>query len=175
MDSNKLLEKFKLNIAIEQFKNENTLKEETKWKRYAMKRKLVVGLCGGIILVSGVTFAANYNKIIRTFFLGKGLDDAVQNGYIENPDMNYVNSNTTATDKITDITLDNINVNAKIEDFLMDDLNISTHFTFEMDTKINETFNLDKIHHIELKDLIITDEENKILYCMNQEALEKSR
>ncbi len=173
MDSNKLLEKFKLNIAIEQFKNENTLKEETKWKRYAMKRKLVVGLCGGIILVSGVTFAANYNKIIRTFFLGKGLDDAAQNGYIENPDMNYVNSNTTATDKITDITLDNINVNAKIEDFLMDDLNISTHFTFEMDTKINETFNLDKIHHIELKDLIITDEENKILYCMNQEALEK--
>lgn len=128
MDSNKLLEKFKLNIAIEQFKNENTLKEETKWKRYAMKRKLVVGLCGGIILVSGVTFAANYNKIIRTFFLGKGLDDAAQNGYIENPDMNYVNSNTTATDKI---------------------------------------------HHIELKDLIITDEENKILYCMNQEALEK--
>lgn len=71
MDSNKLLEKFKLNIAIEQFKNENTLKEETKWKRYAMKRKLVVGLCGGIILVSGVTFAANYNKIIRTFFFRK--------------------------------------------------------------------------------------------------------
>ena len=55
----------------------------------------------------------------------------------------------------------------------MDDLNISTHFTFEIDTKINETFDLDILRYIELKDLIVTDEENKILYCMDQETLEK--
>lgn len=137
-----------------------------------MKRKLIAGLCGGFILISGVAFAANYDKIVETFFLGKGLDDAAQNGYIANPDMDYIESNTTATDQITGITLDNINVNAKIEDFLMDDLNISTHFTFELDTKINETFDLDTLHHIELKDLIVTDEKNKILYCMDQETLE---
>ncbi len=110
--------------------------------------------------------------MIETFFLGKGLDDAAQNGYIANPDMDYISSNTTATDQITGITLDNINVNAKIEDFLMDDLNISTHFTFEMDTKINETFDLDTLRYIDLKDLIVTDEENKVLYCMDQETLE---
>lgn len=177
MDNNELLEKFKMNVAVNQFKNEytkeHTLKEGLKWRRYGMKRKLIAGLCGGIILVSGVTFAANYDKIVQTFFLGKGLDEAAQNGYIASPDMDYIGSNTTATDQITGITLDNINVNAKIEDFLMDDLNISTHFTFEMDTKINETFDLDTLHYIELKDLIVTDEENKILYCMNQETLEK--
>lgn len=176
MDNQELLKKFKMNVAVNQFKNESinkhTLKEEIKWRKYAMKRKLIAGLCGGFILISGVAFAANYNKIVETFFLGKGLDDAVQNGYIVNPDMDYIASNTTVTDQITGITLDNINVNVKIEDFLMDDLNISTHFTFEMDTQINETFDLDTLRYIELKDLIVTDEENKILYCMDQETLE---
>ncbi len=40
-------------------------------------------------------------------------------------------------------------------------LNISTHFYFELDTKINETFDLDILHHIELKDLIVTDRKIK--------------
>ncbi len=177
MDNSELLEKFKMNVAANQFKNEYAngyaLKEELKWRRYTMKRKLIIGLCGGLILVSGVAFAANYDKIIETFFLGRGLDSAAQNGYIANPDMDYIASNTTATDQITGITLDNINVNAKIEDFLMDDLNISTHFTFEIDTKINETFDLDTLRYIELKDLMVTDEENKILYCMDKGTLEK--
>ena len=173
--NNEILEKYKMYVAISNFQNDKTKeyipKEEKNW-RYTMKRKLIAGLCGGIILISGFTFAANYDKIIETFFLGKGIDEAAQNGYIANPNMNYISSNSTATDKISGITLDNISVNAKIEDFLMDDLNISTHFTFEIDPKVNETFDLDTLYAIELKDLIVTDEENKILYCMNQEALE---
>ena len=86
--------------------------------------------------------------------------------------MNYVGSDTKVTDQITGITLNNINVKTKIDDFLMDDLNISTHFTFEIDSKINEHFDLDTLHSIELKDLIVTAEDNKILYCTNQETLE---
>ncbi len=70
-----------------------------------MKRKLIAELCGGFILISGVVFATNYDKIVETFFLGKGLDDTqAQNGYIANPDMDYIESNTTATDQITGIT-----------------------------------------------------------------------
>lgn len=175
MDNSELLEKFKMNIAINKFKKENTddyaLKEELKWRRYAMKRKLIAGLCGGIMLASGVVFASNYDKIVESFCQGKGIDSAAQNGYIANPDMNYVSSNTRVTDQIAGITLDNINVNVKIDDFLMDNLNISTHFTFEIDPKINKTFNLDTILSITLKDLIVTDEDNKILYCMDKETL----
>lgn len=178
--NNEILEKYKMYVAISNFQNdevnkktkEYTPKEEKNW-RYNLKKKLIAGVCCGIILISGITFATNYDKIVGTFFLGKGIDEAAQNGYIVNPNMNYINSTSTATDKISGVTLDNINVNAKIEDFLMDDLNISTHFTFEIDPKVNETFDLDNLHSIELKDLIVTDEENKILYCMNKEALEK--
>ena len=76
MDNSELLEKFKLNIAINKFKKENTddytLKEELKWRRYAMKRKLIAGLCGSIILASGVVFASNYDKIFESFCQGMG-------------------------------------------------------------------------------------------------------
>ena len=72
MDNSELLEKFKMNVAVNKFQkeytNDYTLKEELKWRRYAMKRKLIAGLCGGVILVSGVVFAANYDKIVEVIY-----------------------------------------------------------------------------------------------------------
>lgn len=176
MNDEELLEKFKMNVAIDNFRNEytneHTLNREIKWRGYSMRKKLIAGLCGCLLLVSGAVLA-NYNKIVASFRFGKGIDSAAQNGYVASPDMNYVGSNTIVNNQAKGITLNNINVNAKIEDFLMDDLTIGTHFTFEIDTKINDTIDLDSLQRIVLKDLIITDEENKILYCMDEDAFEK--
>ena len=165
MNNKKILEKFKMNVAIRNFKSENenkhTLKEKIKWK-FCMKKKLIVGLCGCFILLSGVVLA-NYDKIIATFGLGAGIDLAVKNGYIANPNMNYIESDTIVNNERDSITLNDIKVNAKIKDFIMDDINISTHFSFKIDTKINETIDMDNLQNIELKDLIVTDEKNRIL------------
>ena len=175
MNEQELFEKIKMNIAINNLKNEynnkHTLNEEKKWRGYMMKKKLVAITCGSIILITGGVLA--YNKIVSSFGFGKGIDTAAENGYIANPEMDYVSSNTTATDQKTNISVDNINVNTKIEDFIMDDITIGTHFTFEIDTKINEIIDLDELQDIELKDLIVTDEEKRILYCMDQDAFEK--
>lgn len=178
MNNKDIMEKFKVGVAISNFeeqemKNEHTLKNKKKGRLYAMNKKLVAGICSGIILVSGVVFAVNYDKIISSFGLGNGVDKAVDEGYIAEPNMEYVESNTQASDELKGITLEDINVNAKIEDFLMDDLNLSAHFDFEFDTKINETIDLDKYFSMELKDLIVTDEENRILFCMDKEAFEE--
>ncbi len=174
MNNKKILEKFKMNVAIRNFKSENenkhTLKEKIKWK-FCMKKKLIVGLCGCFILLSGVVLA-NYDKIIATFGLGAGIDLAVKNGYIANPNMNYIESDTIVNNERDSITLNDIKVNAKIKDFIMDDINISTHFSFKIDTKINETIDMDNLQNIELKDLIVTDEKNRILYCMDKETFE---
>ena len=178
MNNRDIIEKFEVSVAISNFeeqeiKSEHTLKNKKKGRLYAMNKKLVAGICSGIILVSGVVFAVNYDKIISSFGLGNGVDKAVDEGYIAEPNMEYVESNTQASDKLKGITLEDINVNAKIEDFLMDDLNLSAHFDFEFDTKINETIDLDKYFSMELKDLIVTDEENRILFCMDKEAFEE--
>lgn len=175
MNEQELLKKFKMNVAINNFKNEynnkHTLNEEEKWRRYMIKKKLVAITCGCIIMITGGALA--YNKIISSFGFGQGIDTAVENGYIAKPEMDYVASDTTATDQKTNIAVENINVNTKIEDFIMDDITIGAHFTLEMDTKINGTIDLDNLQDIELKDLIITDEEKKILYCMDKDAFEK--
>lgn len=80
--------------------------------------------------------------------------------------MDYQKSTTDTNIKYDEI-IDNINIETKIENFLMDDYNLSVEFNFKFDDKINEYINIDNIHNIELKDLIIKDEENKILYAGN--------
>ena len=176
MKSNKeLFEELQNSIALSNLEREKyTLEKKVNWRIYKMKKKVIaISMCC-LILVSGVTFAFNSERIINYIRgLGNGIDTAAQNGYIAEPNMEYENSNTIATDKAKGITLDNINVKTKIEDFLMDDLNISTHFLFEIDSKINDTIDFDDLKSIELQDLIVTDEENKILYCMDKEVFDK--
>lgn len=175
MNEQEILNKLKMNIAISNFKNEynnkHTLIEKIKLGEYMIRKKVIVTTCGLVFVISSGVFA--YNKIASSFGFGKGIDSAAENGYIANPEMDYVSSNTTVTNQKTNITLDDINVDAKIEDFIMDDITIGTHFTFEIDTKINETIDLNDLQDIELKDLIVTDEDNKILFCMDKGAFEK--
>ncbi len=173
--SKELFEELQNNIAISNFeKEEYTLKKKIDWRIYTMKKKIVAISTACFILISGVAFAFNGENIINYFRgLGNGIDSAIENGYIAEPNMEYESSRATTTDEVKGITLDDINVKAKIEDFLMDDLNISTHFLFEIDTKINDTIDFDDLKSVELKDLIVTDEENKILYCMNKESFDK--
>ena len=173
--SKELFEELQNNIAISNFeKEEYTLKKKIDWRGYTMKKKIVAISTACFILISGVAFAFNGENIINYFRgLGNGIDSAIENGYIAEPNMEYESSRATTTDEAKGITLDDINVKAKIEDFLMDDLNISTHFLFEIDTKINDTIDFDDLKSVELKDLIVTDEENRILYCMNKEAFDK--
>ena len=62
---------------------------------------------------------------------------------------------------------------AKIDDFLMDDVNLSTHFNLQFNKSINNTINIDNLHNIELKDLIVTDEQNRILYASDKTTFDE--
>ncbi len=173
MNNKDIFNQFKLNIAInnfkEEYKNEHTLKENIKRKRYNMKKKIIIGVCTCCFaLVSGVAIA-NYSNIISTFGLGKGIDTAAKNGYVEVTEMNPVSDNAILMDEEKEtIVLDNIKVDTAIEDFLMDDINISTHFYLEIDKTINDMIDLENLQNIELSDLLVTDEENRILFCMDE-------
>ena len=164
---NNILEKTRMKIAVA------NLKREDKFMKSGKKLKIVASFVLVFVLTSGIVFAANYNKIMNYFGLGGGIDRAVENGYIENPDQEYIGSDAELSDEELGIVLDNIKVNAKIDDFLMDDLNLSTHFNFEFDEGIKSVIDINKLGRIELKDLIVTDEENSILYCLNRKAFEE--
>lgn len=173
MDNKELFEKFKMNIAINNFKQESHILQNSQRKReYVMKKRIIAGLCACFILVSGISIAVNFDKVISIFRLGKGVETAIEHGYIAEPNMNAIKSNTKVEDKKNEMVLEDINVDTKINEFLMDDLNIATHFNFEFDSKIKEIVDFNNLNNVELEDLVVTDENKNILFCRNREAFD---
>lgn len=174
MNNKEMLDKFKMNVAISNFEKECESKTDEKgiypleksgfWRDYIMKKRIIATTCVGMIVMSSVVFAANIDNIKNYLRgLGNGIDTAIENGYIENPEMDYIESNTTLSQK-TGTIVEDINVDAKIEDFLMDDLNLSTQFCFNFDDKIHSYIDLNNIDNITLNDLFVRDEENRLIY-----------
>ena len=115
--------------------------------------KLVPALTMGFVLVTGISFASSYT--IKHFFnYNDGIDTAIENGYILNNDMEYRSAN---------------NIGIKVENLLMDDYNLNISFSIQFDEEINSEF----VSDIEFLDMIITDNDNKILYCEDKETFEK--
>lgn len=170
-ENDEMLEQLKLNIAAYKFKEEqkiNTLKNKEGGGISYMKKRIIMAACACLVLVSGIVLATVIkNSKSSDRGLGNGVDTAVENGYIANPNAEDTDSNAVGTN--TEITVDNINAKINIEDFLMDDVNLSTQILFEFDDKIKEVVNLDKVNAIELTDLIVRDEENRIIYGGNNE------
>lgn len=153
-------------VAVQNFSEEN---KRINKKNIFIKPTIISVSC--LILITGVVFAKDH--IISYFGLGKGIDKAVENGYIENPDMSYIESDVIADNELTGIVVDNVGASLKIEKFLMDDLNLSVDFSFIFDEAIKQTIDLDNIKNIELKDLIVTDEAKRIIFCLDKEIFEQ--
>ena|GEM_PF-872019 len=130
--------------------NKKYIQSKTKYGLY----KQLVTICTCIILISaGAVYSQNISQFINNIFgnTSEGINTAIENGYILEPQMEYIQSNGT---------------DVKITDLLMDDENLTfiTSFVFQ------EDINIEDIHTIRLPNLIITDEQNRILFCQNQEA-----
>lgn len=160
--SNKeLFEELQGNVIVDNFEREYILKDKIYWKVYEMKKKIIAISMGGIMLVSGVAFGFYGDEIMNYMKgLGKGIDTAANNGYIEKMNMETIKQDTTVPNNI----VDNVNVGTKIDDFIMDDYNLSVKFDFEFDENINKVIDLENIKNIELSDLCVSDENNIILY-----------
>lgn len=167
MENNKKLkEQIKLKIAISEIEDEEKDVMNKKNFRIANKIAAVACLC---LLTSGIVFAKDIEKFVRekfNFGLGDGIDSAAENGYIAEPEMEKVESETKVESPEVDLgtIVDNINTSVKIDSFLMDDYNLSVEFTFEFDEAIKEVVDLNKLDQITLNDLIVLDEEKRIIF-----------
>ncbi len=161
--NNEVLEMVKLKIAISNCKEEimQTSPSENNSGHF-IKNRIMAIACAFLLLISGIVVGANLEKI-TTYFrgLGKGVDTAIENGYISEPNVQFVN-------------VDNVGANIKIEDFIMDDYVLNLNMVLELDESITDMVDMSKVTDINLSDLIVTDEENRIIYTiLNQEVFEK--
>lgn len=162
--------RFKQEIAIDNFENEIINKYPKGRKSLLgglmMKKRVIITICSSLVLISGVVLATNIKNIKKSFRgLGDGIDVAVQSGYIENTEMNFKNSLTTI--ESNGKVIKDIEVGMKIENFIMDDKNLSTQFIMKLNDKTDEVVKIENIRNAQLNDLIISDEENRIIYGGN--------
>lgn len=156
-------------ITVSNFQKEQSMSNKN--KRISMKRISAVA-CICLVLTSGIVFAKDIEKFVRerfNFGLGEGIDSAAENGYIAEPEMEKVESETKVETSGMDLgtIVDNINTSVKIDSFLMDDYNLSVEFGFEFDDSIKEVVDLNKLDQITLNDLIVLDEEKRIIFSSN--------
>lgn len=106
-----------------------------------------------IAVTAGVVFAKDISKWINNIFnpetISQGVIQMAEDGYIQNTDMNFIEDN---------------GISIKVDSILMDDYNLDIVFEVKTEENIEPTYN------IEISDLIISDENNNLIYCSYDRA-----
>lgn len=107
-------------------------------------QKVAIVLISFIILTTGVVFAKDIINFITSLFTNttEGINKAIENGYVQNVDMDFVYDN---------------NIGIKVDYLVMDDNNLDISFVY--DYKGDE-----QIETISIYEYIIRDEENNLIY-----------
>jgi len=152
-----------------------TLGKRKKSKLHNLKFDLAIACCF-MFLITGVVFAKEIENFVKAQFenfgLGRGVDTAIDNGYVGKPENDDISQNVPIIEN--NEVIDNINVKVKIDEFLMTDSCLSLDFYFEFENKICDYVSLGELingnvdyegsHIIVLSDLFIVDENNEVLY-----------
>ena len=143
-------EKYKEEVFLKyQAEISNTSSKNTIRKNKFEYFKVPIAIFCSLILMTTFTFATSIikkDKKIKHYNNSDGIETAIEDGYIEKTNMEFINSE--GTELI-------------IDDYLMDDFNLS--FTF--DIKLPNEIKVNNIVKANLSDFIITDNDNNIIFC----------
>lgn len=113
------MKKLKLKISIAKISNEKS-------KIRYVNKKVVIAACAFLVLTTGLVFSKEIETITKRLFTNttKAIDLAVENGYVQNVDMNFVE------DKDIGIKVDNI---------ILDEISLDISFCYKVkDSNIKE-------------------------------------
>lgn len=130
--------------------------------------KIAVTVCSLLIVITGITYATDIKEFVSKYLynFNEGVDTAIENGYFDEIEMDYVSSSETKTDINEDVDTSNLEI--KVKDMVMDDYTLC--FTFSI--KFDETTDISNIQRINLNEVLITDENKSVLYCNNKEIFD---
>lgn len=114
-------------------------------------QKVALLLITFIVITTGIVFAKDIVNFISKIFTNstKGIDAAVENGYVQNVDMDFVVDN---------------DIGIKVDNLIMDENNLDISFVYYTDVS--------NIKDIEINEFIIRDENNNII-CFKLENSNK--
>ncbi len=132
--------------------------------------KIVFTVCSLLIVVTGIAYATDIKEfVIKNFYtVDRGMDTAIENGYIDERQTEYATSEEIEA-TINNISIDAYNTEIGIKNMLMDDNNLN--FTFSIN--VNKNIDISNLMTVRLNKILISDENNNILYCDNKELFNK--
>lgn len=143
----KILENVKLKISISNFEKEEKIDMKKTSKNIL---KVVAIACCTILSITGVVFAKDIGDFVKETFWGgatKGVDIAVNNGYIANVNTEYQEAD---------------GIEISVDSFVMDDNNLDMKFR----VKLSDKYNIKNMSFgMELYDLKIVDENGRKVFA----------
>lgn len=142
---------------------ENAINNKNKkYKIFLLIRKFIITVIGLFTITSGIVFAKDIktfvNNLIENIYgnYNEGITTAIDNGYSQDIDMKYIESN---------------NIKVKVNQITMDDYNLGIIFNVEINPK--ELF--EDLYNVQLKNILIMDENNNVIFAEyeNQEEFVK--
>lgn len=143
--NNKILEKVRTKVAISNFEEK---------ERFSMTNSKILRTAASLFLVLGITCGVAYAGYqLTNYFRIKGIDDtgiqtALENNYIQNIDMDYIEEE---------------KVKFKVDYLMMDDINFDLVFNFVTQDSV------DNFEGIAVSNLKITDENNNQIYISSED------
>ncbi len=152
-----LFEYFDNSKEVPKYINEtihNTLQKEKK-KRNSINiiRKVAIIIVSFGIISTSAVFADDIINFITLLFTNstEAIDSAVENGYVQNVDMDYIYDE---------------DIGVKVDNVVLDDTNLDISFVYNYR-------GIEEINSIELYEYTIKDENDKILYEFSEEPIIK--
>lgn len=126
--------------------------KKRKYKMISYFKKIIITIMSLLTLTGGIVFAKDIkiwvDNLVENIFgnYNNGVNTAIENGYMQDIDMEYIESN---------------NISVKIEQLSLDDYNLGIVFNI----KVSSNIDLNDISLIKFKNILITDEDNKVLFA----------
>lgn len=165
------LKKLKEKIAISNLLEEEKMKNKTKIVDII---KPMIAASVMLVSLSGIVFAKEIsNKIYNKYFTGTGVEKAINEGYIENTQMEEQNSNSTIENEETGQIIEDNETSIKVSELIMDDFTLSMIFEVTLSDKIKDVITANEVMEMNFPDIVIYDENNIILNTTNENELDK--
>lgn len=161
----------KQKIAISSLLEEEKMKDKRKISDII---KPMIAASVMIVSLSGIVFAKDIsNQIYNKYFTGIGVEKAINEGYIEDTQMDEQNANSTIQNEETGEIIEDNETTIKASELIMDDFTLSMTFEVTLSDKIKNIITASEVMEMNFPDIVVYDENNVILNCVYDNELNK--
>ena len=169
MNKSKILENIKDNIAIDNFREISRNQEKVK---RMLQSSLMVTVC--CLSLTGMVFAKDIStRIYNKFYTGIGIENAINEGYIEKIEMEDQSSITTIKNEETGKTIKDKETKIKISDLVMDDYMLSMTFEVTLSDDVKDIVTAEEVKDMNFSDIVLYDENKLALYALDDYTINK--